>query len=352
MVKVFRSAATFIALAVGLAGVVLVLYAWRLPPFSSTVQVTENAYVRGQVTIISPQLAGYLSEVAVQDYQQVKAGQLLARLDDRIFEQKLKQAQATLAAQKAQLANSTQQQNSGEARIAASEAQIASVQAGLKSADANWQRVTALRQRGVSTQRDEDQTRATLDQGRASLNQARAALEVSKQDLAAIQVSRLALEAAVQGAEAAVRLAEIDLQNTSITAPEDGRLGEVSARLGQYVSAGTQLMAVVPKRFWITANFKETQLAGMKIGQPATITVDALNHAVLKGHVERFSPATGSEFSVLRPDNATGNFTKVAQRLPVRISIDPGQDFAARIAPGLSVVVSIDTAAAPEAPAN
>ncbi len=149
------------------------------------------------------------------------------------------------------------------------------------------------------------------------------------------------------GAEAAVHLAEIDLQNTRIVAPEDGRLGEVGARLGQYVSAGTQLLALVPKRFWVVANFKETQLSGMKVGQPATFVVDALPDEKLHGRVERFSPATGSEFSVLKADNATGNFTKVAQRLPVRIAIDDGQDLANRLAPGMSVVVSIDTRAKP-----
>jgi multidrug resistance efflux pump len=151
----------------------------------------------------------------------------------------------------------------------------------------------------------------------------------------------------VQGAKAAVRLAEIDLQNTRITAPEDGQLGEVGARLGQYVAAGTQLLTIVPERIWVIANFKETQLPGMKIGQPVTFTVDALNHAALTGHIERFSPAAGSEFSVIRTDNATGNFTKVAQRVSVRITIDPGQALAERLSPGMSVVVSVDTNAEP-----
>ncbi len=151
------------------------------------------------------------------------------------------------------------------------------------------------------------------------------------------------------GAEAQVHLAEIDLKNTRIEAPEDGRLGEVGARLGQYVAPGTQLMALVPKRTWVVANFKETQLSGMKVGQPVSFTVDALGHARLNGRIERFAPATGWEFSVLRPDNATGNFTKVAQRLPVRIAIDAGQALAEKLSPGMSVVVSIDTNAEPSA---
>jgi multidrug resistance efflux pump len=344
MPKFIRSTATLVAVIIGLTGILLVLYAWRLPPFTSTVQTTDNAYVRGQVAIISPQLAGYVAEVAVQDFQKVKAGQLLVRIDDRIFEQKLQQANATLASQQAALANSEQKRRSDEARIASSQAQIDSAQAALTAAEANWKRIEPLLARGVTTQSQADQSRASLDQARAALSQAKAALEVSRQDLATTLVNRQSLEAAVQGAEAAVHLAQIDLQNTRILAPEDGRLGEVGARLGQYVSAGTQLLAIVPERIWVAANFKETQLAGMKTGQPVTFTVDALPDVRLTGHIQRFSPAAGSEFSVLKADNATGNFTKVAQRVPVRIAIDPGQPMTERLSPGMSVVVSVDTA--------
>jgi multidrug resistance efflux pump len=344
MLKILRSLASLIAVALGIAGVALVLYAWRLPPFTTSVETTDNAYVRGQVTILSPQLSGYVAEVAVQDYQRVKAGQLLVRIDDRIYEQKLEQAKATLAAQKAALANSEQTRRSNEARIRSSEAQVDSAKATLKAAEANWERIEPLLSRGVTTQKEADQARASLDQAKAALSQAQAAVEVTRQDLTATLVSRQSLEAAVQGAEAAVHLAEIDLQNTRIVAPQDGRLGEVGARVGQYVSAGTQLLAVVPEKIWVVANFKETQLAGMKVGQPVTFTVDALEHADLSGHIERFSPAAGSEFSVLKADNATGNFTKVAQRVPVRITIDAGQELAERLAPGMSVVVSVDTA--------
>jgi multidrug resistance efflux pump len=344
MLKFLRSTATLVAVVIGLAGAALVLYAWRLPPFTSSVETTDNAYVRGQVTLISPQLNGYVAEVAVQDYQTVKAGQLLVRIDDRIYEQKLQQAKATLAAQKAALANSEQTRRSNEAKIKSSEAQVDSAKAALKAAEANWERIEPLLSRGVTTQKEADQARANLDQAKAALSQAQAAVEVTRQDLAATRVNRQSLEAAVQGAEAAVRLAEIDLQNTRIVAPQDGRLGEVGARIGQYVSAGTQLLAVVPETIWVVANFKETQLPGMKVGQPVTLKIDALEHASLIGHIERFSPAAGSEFSVLKADNATGNFTKVAQRVPVRIAIDPDQELAERLAPGMSVVVSVDTA--------
>jgi len=345
MPKFIRSTATLVALVIGIAGAALVLYAWRLPPFTSSIETTDNAYVRGQITVVSPQLAGYVAEVAVQDFQKVTAGQLLVRIDDRIFQQKLEQARATLAAQKAALANSEQTRRSNEAKIKSSEAQVDSAKAALKAAEANWERIEPLLSRGVTTQKEADQARANLDQTKAALSQAQAAVEVARQDLAATQVNRSSLEAAVQGAEAAVHLAEIDLQNTRIVAPQEGRLGEIGARVGQYVSAGTQLLAVVPETIWVVANFKETQLPGMKVGQPVTLKVDALEHASLTGHIERFSPAAGSEFTVLKADNATGNFTKVAQRVPVRIAIDPDQKLVERLAPGMSVEISVDTAA-------
>ncbi|MBA1156665.1 HlyD family secretion protein [Microvirga mediterraneensis] len=347
MSKLLRSSSTILAALIGIAGVALVLYAWRLPPFTSSVQTTDNAYVRGQITIIAPQLAGYVAQVAVQDFQHVKAGQLLVKIDDRIFAQKLEQAKATLASQQAALTNSEQKERSDRARIESSKAQVDSARAVLSAADASWNRIAPLLERGVATQSQADQARAALDQATASLHQAEAALTVSQQDLASTLVNRQSLEAAVQGAEAAVRLAEIDLQNTRIVAPEEGQLGEVGARLGQYVAAGTQLLTIVPERIWVIANFKETQLPGMKVGQPVTFTVDALEHATLQGRIERFSPAAGSEFSVIRTDNATGNFTKVAQRVPVRIAIAPGQPLTERLSPGMSVVVSVDTAARP-----
>ncbi|MGE7473127.1 HlyD family secretion protein [Bosea sp. NPDC003192] len=344
MTRIFRSISTYIALAVGLTGLAVILYAWRLPPFASAIETTENAYVRGQVTVIAPQLAGYIAEVAVQDFATVKQGQLLVRIDERIFQQRLDQARASLAAQRAALANSEQARHAAEARLRASEANVASAEAALRTAEANWGRIEPLRERGVVNQTNADQSLQALDQAKAALTASHAAVDVSRQDVQSAIVNKASLEAAVQGAEAAVHLAEIDLQNTRITAPQDGRLGEVSARLGQYVSAGTQLMALVPSQVWVIANFKETQLPGMRLGQKVSFTVDALRHARLTGKIERFSPAAGSEFSVIRPENATGNFVKIAQRVPVRIMIDPGQELAERLSPGMSVVVSVDTA--------
>jgi multidrug resistance efflux pump len=343
MSRILRSVSTYVALAVGLVGLGIILYAWRLPPFTSAIEMTENAYVRGQVTIIAPQLAGYVAEVPVQDFATVKKGDLLLRIDDRIFTQKLEQARAGLAAQRAALANSDQSRAAAEARLRAAVANVASAEAALRTAEANWGRIEPLRERGVVSQTSTDQSHQALDQARAAITATNAAVDVARQDVQTAIVNRQSLVAAVEGAEAAVHLAEIDLSNTRITAPQDGRLGEVQARLGQYVSAGTQLMALVPDQVWVIANFKETQLAGMRTGQPVSFTVDALRHARMTGTIERFSPAAGSEFSVIRPENATGNFIKIAQRVPVRIAVDPGQPLAERLAPGMSVVVSVDT---------
>lgn len=344
MTNILRSPKTLIAILVGLAGALLVLYAWRLPPFHSTVEKTNNAYVRGQVTLISPQLPGYVTRVAVHDFQTVKAGDLLVQIDDRSYAQKLAQAQATLAAQKANLANAAQGYRSAQASIVASQAQVAGAQAGLTEAQANARRYEALLDSAMVSRSSVDQTRATLLNARATVQATQAAVEVARQDLQSNVVGRQALEAAVENAEAVVRQAQIDLQNTRVVAPVDGQLGEVGVKQGQYVAAGTQLMSLVPGKKWLIANFKENQVEGMRVGQAVTFEADALRDVAFKGHVEGFSPATGSEFSVLKADNATGNFTKVAQRLPVRISIDPGQSDAEVLAPGMSVVVSIDKA--------
>lgn len=340
-----RSRATIPVLLAAVGGALLVLFAWRLPPFTSDVQRTDNAYVRGQVTVISPKLDGYVAAVPVQDYQQVQAGQLLVQLDDRIPRERLAQAQAQLAAQEAQLANSQQQQRTAEANVAQSAAQIASAQAALARAQAELNRTNTLVQGGWVSPQQREQALAAQRQAAASVAQTQAAQEVARQGVTTVVVARQGLQAQVESARAAVELAQIDLQNTRIVAPQAGRLGEVGVRVGQYVTPGTQLMALVPGAIWIIANMKENQMTNVRVGQPVTFTVDALKDAELRGRVERISPAAGSEFAVLRPDNATGNFTKVAQRIPVRIRIEPGQPLSNRLSPGMSVVVRIHTGA-------
>lgn len=348
MLKKIFTPVSLLVLLGGIAGVALVLYAWRLPPFLSAVEMTDNAFVRGYITTMSPQVSGYVVDVPVRDYQEVKQGALLAKIDDRIYAQKLAQAEATLDTHKAALDNSRQQENAANANIASSKAAVQSAEASLKQAQLASDRQDNLIRSGAGVSSSQEEAHAGLEKARASLAQAKAALEVSQQDLQTIIVNRSSLQAAVANAEAAVELAKIDLQNTEIHAPRDGKLGEVGVRVGQYVTSGTQLMAVVPHDIWIIANFKETQLQGMQAGLPVTISVDALHRQKLSGHIERFSPATGSEFAVIKPDNATGNFVKIAQRVGVRISIDPDQPLAANLSPGMSVVVHVDKSAAPD----
>lgn len=337
--------ATFGYVALAILGVALILYAWRLPPFGSTIESTENAYVRGQTTIIAPQVGGYVAEVLVQDFELVRAGQIIARIDDRIYRQRLAQAIAARDGQLATLANSDQSERSSEATLRGQDAAVLNARAQLQRAQADMRRVNELVNEGSVSLRERDQTLAALRQAEAAVLQAQAQRNVAAEQVRTVRVGRGGLRAAVSGGDAAVQLAQIDLSNTVIRAPQDGRLGEVPVRLGQLVSAGTQLTSLVPRQVWISANFKESQTARMAPGQPATVRVDALGGAELRGTVERIAPAAGSEFSVIRPDNATGNFVKVAQRITVRIALDPRDPLYQRLRPGMSVEARVDTAA-------
>ncbi|HET9353387.1 MAG TPA: HlyD family secretion protein [Sphingomicrobium sp.] len=330
-------------LAVVGAAILAILYAWQLPPFGGRFEQTDNAYVRGQTTIISPQVSGYVSEVAVSDFQDVKPGQVLVRIDDRIYSARVAQARANVLTQLANFDNSTQTQRSREAGVLAGDAAIFNARAQLTKVQADMRRVEALAKRGWVTTRDRDQQTAALRAAEAQLRQAQAAREINRQDVRSVVVGRAGLNANVEAARAQVRLAEVDLGHTVIRAPQGGQLSEVVVRRGQYVTAGTQLMFLVPRSYWVTANFREAQTRKMRVGQPASFTVDALGDARLTGRVESLAPAAGSEFAVLKPENATGNFVKVAQRIAVRIRIDPGQPLADRLRPGMSVVARIDT---------
>ena len=326
-----------------LTAILAILYAWQLPPFGGRYEQTDNAYVKGQTTVISPQVSGYVSDVPVQDFENVEAGQVLVRIEDRIYSAKVAQARANVLTQSANFDNSTQAQRSKEANELAQDAAIASAQAQLVKVRADTQRTEALIAHGWVTKRDRDTQVAALRAAEAQLREANAAREIGRQDVRSVIVGRSGLSANVEAAQAQVQLAQVDLDHTVIRAPLAGQLSEIGVRRGQYVTAGTQLMFLVPRTFWVTANFKEAQTHKMKVGQTASFTVDALGGARLKGHVENMAPAAGSEFAVLKPDNATGNFVKVAQRIAVRIRIDPDQELASRLRPGMSVVARVDT---------
>ncbi|KDE38014.1 DSBA oxidoreductase [Kosakonia radicincitans UMEnt01/12] len=338
-----RIVSLFTAAAIGLVGVLVILYAWQLPPFTRHTEFTDNAYVRGQTTFISPQVNGYITEVPVQDFVWVKKGDLIMQIDDRIYRQRVDQAKATLAMKKAALANNLQQRKSAEAVIERNKAALASAKAQDLKSQADLKRVKALTADGSLSIRERDAALATAAQNTASIAQAEATLEMSRQDLQTTIVNRASLQADVENAEAALELAQIDLQNTRIVAPRDGQLGQISVRLGAYVTAGTHLTSLVPSQRWVIANLKETQLADVVVGQPVRFTVDALDGRSYHGRVESLSPATGVEFSAISPDNATGNFVKIAQRIPVRIQVEGNDDDITRLRPGMSVQVYIDT---------
>lgn len=334
---------TIIAALIGVAGVLLVLYAWHQPPFSPALPQTENAYIRGRVTTIAPQLSGYIAKVEVQDFENVTTGQVIAQIDDRLYKQRLAQARAQLAAAHAALDIGKQNVHSAEAKEQSAVAALSAAEAARDTAQQNWDRASALQSRGVTAQSSADQSELTLRQAEAAVTQAESQIAVAREDVNGATVGLQAREADIKSAEATVQMAEIDLENTIIRAPEDGRLGQVAARVGQYVTPGTALVSHVGKDVWVIANFKETQLHNMRVGKPATFTVDAMQHKSFTGRLEAFSPATASEFSLLAASNATGNFTKVAQRLPIRISIDPGQEMSEFLFPGMSVVATIYT---------
>lgn len=298
--------ALIVLLAAG--AVVAVLAAWDLPPFAGGREKTDNAYVRGLTMNVAPEVSGYVVAVEVKDYEQVHAGQVLARIDDRIYKARVAAARANLSAQLAGLANARAQ---------------------LLRARADMARVDDLVRDGSVSLRERDQTLAALRQAEAQARQENG--------------GQGSFEAQVDGARAQLQLAQIDLEHTVIIAAENGQVSEIGVRDGQYVTNGTQLMSLVPIDRWVIANFKETQVAGIACGQHATFSVDALNGARFTGRVEQLAPAAGSEFAVLKPDNATGNFVKVPQRIGVLIAIDPKQRLAARLAPGMSVEAVVDT---------
>ncbi len=320
-----------------------IAFAWQLPPFAGAYEQTDDAFVRGQTTNISPQVSGYVADVPVSDFQQVETGEVLVRIEDSIYSARVAQARANVLTQQADLDNSQQAQRSKVVSTFAQDAAIANADAQLARTRADLKRIAALYADGWTTAAVRDEQVAAVRAAEAQLKQARAARQIGTEDVRTVIVGRNGLIANVKAAEAQVRLAEVDLEHTIIRAPQAGQLSEVSVRPGQFVTAGTQLMFLVPRAFWVTANFREAQTRNMRVGQPASFTVDALGGRRFTGRLESLAPGASSEFALLRPDNATGNFVKVAQRIAVRIRIDPDQAMAERLRPGMSVVARVRT---------
>jgi len=335
------SQALIVVLAAGL--IALVLWLWRLPPFERGEVATDNAYVRGRVAVIAPQVSGYVAQVAARDYAKVAAGAVLVRVDDRIYRARLAQAQAQLDAQRAALANNSATRAARSAGWRGQQAALANADAQLARARADMQRAEELVKDGSISARERDQTLAALRQAEAAQRQARAGSDVAREDLRMAEVGRAGLEAQVRAAQAQLELAQIDLNNTVIRAPEAGHLGEIGVRLGQYVSNGTQLLSLVPADPWVIAHFKEAQTADIAPGQRAEIRVDALGGALLYGTVQQLAPAAAGELALLKPEHGNGNFVKIPQRIGVRIVFDRGQALLPRLRPGMSVEARVLT---------
>jgi multidrug resistance efflux pump len=335
--------ASALIVVIGLAGIGCVSAAWHIWPFIGAAEHTDDAYVRGNTTVISPQVAGYITKVLVRDFDQVHAGQVLVTIDDRIYAARAKEARAGLDAAEANLANSFQSERSRRAGLLVQNAAIENAEAQRIRATADAQRANDLATDGSISYREQDETTASLKQAAAALDQARASHVIASEDIRSVIVGRDALLAAVESARAALELANVNLSYTKIVAPVDGQLSEIGVREGQYVTNGTQLFFLIPPNPWVVANYKEAQTAAMRLGQPVRLRVDALAGATLLGHIDKIAPAAGSEFTVLKPDNATGNFTKVPQRIAVHVLVDPNQPLASRLRPGMSVETDVDT---------
>ena len=326
-----------------LLGIGVIMWAWQIGPFNTPIQQTDNSYIKGKTTVLSSQINGYIQDVLVSDFDHVKKGQILIRIDPTTYNQKVSQAQSSVEQAANNFNNQKQTIAQRQADIAAAQAKVAQIEAQYQLSLQQLHRYQALGDTGAVSKTDLDQSRANVANNQALLNEAKANVKVAEEALKTAQIATVGLQAQVKNATAQLDQANTTKDYSIITAPMDGQLGEVSPRIGQYVAAGSQLLYLIPQTTWVVANFKETQIANMQIGQKASFTVDALNHKKFTGRVEEISPAAGSEFSVLKTDNATGNFTKVVQRIAVKIAIDPNQPELERLRPGMSVISSVDT---------
>jgi len=389
--------AIILLLAAGI--VILIAGNWNTWATERDSQRTDDAYVRADLTPLSTKVAGLVETVAVSDYQPVKAGDLLVQLRDDDFRAQVQQAEAAVASGEDSLINNQRQKELQDARIAqasdgihASEADIAAANAGIEAArsaisnaksgiegtraeveratleqrrqealiateSATRQKVEqvvaeAQRLRAQLASRQDDLNAATaqlasrqadLARARAHLGSAKSELEAQKRQRAVLDAQELLLRADLNSKKAALTLARINLGYTRITAPEKGIVGERKVRPGQLVSPGTQVISLVQSDAWVEANYRETQVRHLHAGDPAEIRVDALPGVIFRGKVDQLSPASGSQFALLPPDNATGNFTKIVQRIPVKIVLDPGQPDSAKLRPGLSVIAIVRT---------
>jgi membrane fusion protein (multidrug efflux system) len=318
---------------------------WNSWVGSAVIQTTNDAYVRADMTRLSSRVAGEVLVVAVNDFQRVKAGDLLVQIDPADYDAQVAQAEANVAGAQAALDNLANQVELQYATIAQAEAQRASAEAQVVETSEEQERQKTLSQTDAGTRQRLEQAVAALARAQADVSASRAVIAEQRHQLEVLNGTKKQRLADVEAAKALLAAAKLKLGYTRIVAPFDGVVGERQVQVNDYVNIGTNLINVVPlPDVYVIANYKETQLTRVKPGQPVEVTVDTFpNDGPLHGRVERIAPASGSQFALLPPDNATGNFTKVVQRIPVRIQFDKGQPLLDRLLPGMSVVTEIHT---------
>lgn len=303
---------------------------------------TTDAYVNADYTLVAPKVSGYIASVNVHDNQRVKTGDVLATLDDRDYRVALESAEADLQVSQAKLLSSQAQLEQQQSVIEQQKASLAASQASAQYATQSADRYNRLYKSGTVAADDQQKASSTQRSAQAAVRQSQAALTSALKEVGVLQAAIRSAEADEAAAKASVDQARLNLSYTRILAPVDGMVGQRSERSGAYVSAGTRLLAVVPlQQTYITANYLETQLADVRPGQRVSVTVDALPGKTFSGRVDSIAPATGATFSAISPDNATGNYTKVVQRLPVKIVLDRDQKDLIQLRVGMSAIPEI-----------
>ena len=307
-------------------------------------QRTDDAYLQTNITPLSAQIPGYVAAVPVQDFQHVAAGQLIVQIDDSIYRANIAQSLASVAQAKAQIEQVAGQAPLLQANLRAAQAVAASTNASLTQSNRDVARQIRLLNSGSSSQEALEQIETTRAQLQAELHQNLAQADAVQRQIDLLTAQHDQAVAALQAGLAALQLAQINLGYTRITAPAAGVIGIRQVLPGQFIAAGTQVTSLAELPLvWVIANYKETQLTHVVLGEKATVTVDTVPGRVFHGHVIAISPASGAEFALLPPDNATGNFTKIVQRIAVKISIEDPGNLAGRLLPGMSAITSIDT---------
>ncbi len=342
-----RLAIPLFAVVVAFGFIALATLRWDAWVGSAVIQTTNDAYVKSDLTRLSSRVSGEVLTVAVNDFQRVKAGDLLVQIDPADYEAQVAQAEAGVAAAQAALDNLNNQVELQYATIAQSQAQQVSAQAQELEARQEQERQQALAQTDAGTRQKLEQAVAAYARAQADVRASRAVVAEQQHQMEVLAGTKKQRAADLMGAKATLAAARLKLGYTRIVAPFDGVVGEREVQPNDYVNIGSNLINVVPlPDVYVIANYKETQLTWVRPGQPVEVTVDSFPGERLNGHVARIAPASGSQVALLPPDNATGNFTKVVQRIPVRIALDQGQPLLDRLLPGMSVVTRIDTSGA------